>query len=66
MDFELTPEQRAIRSTFARFSDERIRMARRSRDVNAEPLNVVHGIRQRIHLHLAGIAGTGVHFANRQ
>jgi len=24
MDFELSPEQRAIRATFARFSDERI------------------------------------------
>ncbi len=41
-------------------------MTRRSRDVHAEPLDVIDGIGQRVHFHLAGVAGAGVHFANGQ
>jgi hypothetical protein len=46
--------------------DECVGMARRGGDVNAEPLDVVNRIGQGIHLHLTTVAGTGVHFANRQ
>src|SRR5437016_4000133 len=45
---------------------QRVRMARRSCDVYAEPLGVVHGIHERVHLHLAGIAGARVHLSNCQ
>src|SRR5690349_3592526 len=46
--------------------DQRVRMPWRRGNVNAEPLNVIDRISQGVHLHLAGVAGACVHFANRQ
>jgi hypothetical protein len=41
-------------------------MARRGNEVEAEPLQIVIGIVQRVDFQFAAVAGTGIHFSNRQ
>jgi len=41
-----------------------IRMPRRRDNMDAKPFHVLDSIRQRIHLHLAGIARARIHFAD--
>jgi butyryl-CoA dehydrogenase len=55
MDFELTPEQRAIRSTFARFSDERIAPA-------AAAIDDAHAFPQEVFAELAEMGLFGMRY----